>query len=123
MLAGSFLNAKACAQAALRLGKPVMIICAGTQDTFSLEDGLCAGMIVSEIQQSTPSSIACNDFAKVMSWSYQHTAKHLEETLLQCENGVRLTQLGYKEDVVYCTNINHSTIVPSLHNQIMIALT
>lgn len=122
VLAGSFLNAKACARAAIQLGREVMIICAGTQDKFSLEDGLCAGLIIAEIEQMAYAGIMINDFARAMSWSYIHKAGQLENAMLQCENGVRLTQLGYKEDVVYCTNVNKSDIVPSLNNHIMTAL-
>lgn len=119
VLAGSFLNAEACAHAAIALGREVLIICAGTQDQFSLEDGLCAGMIVAEIRRAADTEPVLNDFAKAMYWSYLHNEHNLEDALLQCENGTRLTQLGHLEDVLYCSRTNQTSTVPSLYNQIM----
>lgn len=127
VMAGSFLNAQACAKAAMQLGRDTMIICAGTQDKFSMEDGLCAGLIAAELdriaaEQLFSPPLIFNDFAKAMHWSYMHQAGNLKDALLHCENGARLTKLGYREDVLYCTNVNQSGIVPVLKDRVMTAL-
>jgi len=43
---GSFINAGAVCYQAKRFGKDILIICAGTDGLFSLEDALCAGLLV-----------------------------------------------------------------------------
>ena len=49
VLAGAIINGRASAAAAIDLKRDTVIVCAGTQDVFSLEDGLCAGFILDEI--------------------------------------------------------------------------
>ncbi|WP_281886645.1 2-phosphosulfolactate phosphatase [Paenibacillus sp. YYML68] len=51
VLIGGLLNAEACAREAARLSHEIVIVCAGTQDVFALEDGLCAGLLVEELMK------------------------------------------------------------------------
>ncbi|WKL02819.1 2-phosphosulfolactate phosphatase [Paenibacillus amylolyticus] len=49
VFAGSFLNVQAVAAALCELQRDVLLLCAGNQDEFALEDGLCAGCIIDEL--------------------------------------------------------------------------
>ncbi|WP_199620159.1 2-phosphosulfolactate phosphatase [Paenibacillus alkalitolerans] len=114
VFAGSMLNASACAKAALRLRRDVVLLCAGTQDVFALEDGLCAGLITRELIQASGRELEMNDFAAAMAAAYAHIEHRLEEALLSCDGGVRLSQLGFADDVLYCSRVNCFDIVPVL---------
>jgi 2-phosphosulfolactate phosphatase len=115
VLAGSLLNAGACARAAIQLKRDVVLLCAGTQDTFALEDGLCAGMIVKELRGLLQEDLIIDDFATAMEGAFHFYSERLEDTLLACESGVRLTGLGQRIDVAYCAQQNTHTLVPILH--------
>lgn len=114
VFAGSMLNAAACAKAAWKLKRDVVLLCSGTQDAFALEDGLCAGLIVHEIRKATGEAVQASDFASAMADAYAFNAGRLEEALLECDNGVRLTGIGFGEDVRYCAQVNRFDIVPVL---------
>ncbi|MNI12575.1 putative 2-phosphosulfolactate phosphatase [compost metagenome] len=117
VLAGALINGKACAQVAALLRRDIVILCAGTQDTFSLEDGLCAGQLVHECEQLLGDvELKINDFGLAMQGSYLYAQSNIESTLLNCTNGKKLSKLGFRQDVEYCAQLNCTDMVPTLHN-------
>ncbi|HEY0828169.1 MAG TPA: 2-phosphosulfolactate phosphatase [Bacilli bacterium] len=120
VIAGSMLNAAVCAQAALQFKKDILLVCAGTLDHFCLEDGLCAGLIINELLYRSSTSLELNDFAVSMHLAYKQAKDHLVETMLQCSNGLRLTRLGFREDVIYCSQIDQIQLVPILESGMMV---
>ncbi|MDF2921993.1 MAG: 2-phosphosulfolactate phosphatase [Paenibacillaceae bacterium] len=121
VFACSLLNVAACAEAALAAGRDICILCAGTQDAFAHEDGLCAGMAVDELQRAAGGAVECNDFGLAMHAAYSHSRDHLGEALLASANGKRLVKLGYRADVEYCGRTNLLELVPVLHNGLLVA--
>lgn len=124
VLAGALLNGKACASAAADLRRDVVILCAGTQDVFSLEDGLCAGLLVEEcILWLGEKQVSVNDFGLAMHGCYLQAQSDMLETMLQCANGKRLSKMGFREDVEFCSGINQTSMVPILHRDVMVPYT
>ncbi|GCL70600.1 2-phosphosulfolactate phosphatase [Paenibacillus naphthalenovorans] len=120
ILAGSLLNASSCAVKALQLQKEIALLCAGTHDVFSLEDGLCAGLLADELVRLTGGGCEVNDLGLAMMHAYRQTHDRLPETILSCSNGKRLIRLGYKEDVLYCSQVNRIQAVPQFHDGAMV---
>jgi 2-phosphosulfolactate phosphatase len=121
VIACSFLNITAAAEATLGIGKDVYILCAGTQDVFSLEDGLCAGLAVEELSRLAGASIACNDLGLALQNAVNHSRGSLKEVLLASSNGKRLTKLGFRADVEYCSLVNVYPLVPVMHNGLLVS--
>ena len=119
ILTGSMLNARACAKACLELKRDVVLVCAGTQDQFSLEDGLCAGFIIHELESLYDDHIQSDDMGTMLHWAYLQAQNDIEGALLACENGRTLSQLGFQEDVIYCAQANRYDAVPILHGQVL----
>ena len=123
ILCASFLNAKRCAEAVLHFNRDTIIVSAGTYDKFSLEDSLCAGLIIEEIGSiAAGKSFELNDFAKAMHAAYLHLQGSIETTLLECENGQKLKKLGYEDDVKFCSQLNLYPIAPILSDQTLVPL-
>lgn len=120
ILAGAFLNARACANAALELNQEIIILCAGTNDTFSWEDGLCAGLILHELLLLTNSTLQANDLGLCMLSSYLEVQTRLLPALLQSANGKKLCQLGFESDISYCASVNITDTVPIFTNGMLI---
>jgi 2-phosphosulfolactate phosphatase len=120
LLAGALLNGKACAEAAALLKRDVVILCAGTQDVFALEDGLCAGQLIEEITSLLSASlVSVGDFGIAMHSSYLQLKNDLPEVLLHSANGKRLSKLGFRSDVTYCAQKDITDLVPSFHGGIL----
>lgn len=122
VLAGAFLNSKACAEAAIAFKRDTVILCAGTQDVFSLEDGLCAGHILEELVLALGEKhIATNDFGLAMRGCYLQAQNRLYETLLSCTNGKKMCKSGFQGDVAACAQTNTTDQVPVLeHDHMML---
>ena len=109
-LIGSFLNANAvCAQAA-EYGKDILIVCAGTDGLFSLEDSLCAGLLVKILSERSGIVFTDSSYAAMLMYAAGEFA--LAETAIASRNGQRLRELNLVEDVEYCVKIDRVTLVP-----------
>lgn len=112
ILIGALLNAKACASMAASFHEEIVIICSGTQDVFALEDGLCAGAIIDELTRrdqtdaSPSAALTLNDFGLSMLYAYRNVQDRLEDALLASSNGKRLGKIGFKNDLIYCAQMN-----------------
>ncbi|TXK83412.1 2-phosphosulfolactate phosphatase [Paenibacillus sp. N3.4] len=123
VLAGALTNSKSCARVAIDFKKDVVIVCAGTQDVFSLEDGLCAGLILAEFRTMlSENEITMNDLGLVLHGFYLQSKDHILETLLSCTNGKKLSKSGFHTDVIYCARANSTEEVPILEGDQMILL-
>ncbi|MDR6549342.1 2-phosphosulfolactate phosphatase [Paenibacillus qinlingensis] len=121
VLAGALINAKAVAEAAIDLKRDTVIVCAGTQDVFSLEDGICAGLILDEIAAILgESQMMTNDFGLAMRGSYLEAKDRLLATLLACTNGKKMKKSGFLADVELCAKVNTTDCVPVLEHDQMV---
>ncbi|MCE5173201.1 2-phosphosulfolactate phosphatase [Paenibacillus profundus] len=121
VLAGAMINAAACANAAYKLRKDIALLCAGTQDTFAFEDGLCAGLILAELYRcgENVQEIVTNDYGSMMYSAYRFHENNMVQALMSSSGGKRLSKLGYAKDVDYCAQVNVNPLVPILENNIM----
>ena len=120
LLAGCMLNAPSCARTAIHFKRDISILCAGTQDQFSLEDGICAGYIIDEIMQHhMEEQPTLNDFALAMRAAYLNGQEQIVETILNSCNGKKLSKIGLEDDVRFCAKMDHFSVVPVLNGSIM----
>ena len=107
---GAFLNADSVCRKAAELQNDILIICAGTEKTFSLEDALCAGYMVNFLQEKYDTDYTDSSLAALM--LYNSAKNSLIETATQSKNGERLVRLNLYEDILYCFQQNITTLVP-----------
>ncbi len=123
VLAGCLLNAGACADAALALRKDIVLVCAGTQDAFALEDGLGAGAIIAALLERRDSRLplAMNDCSLSMLHAFERKQDRLHETLASGQTGVRLVKLGFAGDIAYCARLDTFPVCPVLKGRTIVA--
>ena len=109
-LIGAFLNATAVCQKAKQYEKDIIIVCAGTDGMFSLEDTLCAGLLVKLF--SAEGEIVVTDSARGAMLLYSAAKDGLLETAIHSRNGKRLYDMNRIEDIAYCCQIDTVHIVP-----------
>jgi 2-phosphosulfolactate phosphatase len=114
-LVGSFINADAVAEKALKAAKDqIEVVMAGVNGRFAIEDFLGAGSIISHLQSTCTldemamaSVLASQDFGK--------TKKAVHESL----SAANLRDLGFEKDVEFCLQLNTSDSVPVYRNGII----
>ena len=88
----------------------VVIVCAGTEGRFSLDDGLCAGMIIDLLKQQT--EVETDDLGLLLTHYYISNKTNLLGALSGCFHLKRLFTLGFYDDIRFCLETNCVTTVP-----------
>jgi len=92
----------------------IIIVCAGTEGRFSLDDGLCAGMLIELLKQKT--EVETDDLGLLVTQYYQQNKTNLLGALSGCFHLKRLFTLGFYDDIRFCLETNCVTTVPVVQN-------
>ncbi len=109
VLIGSFLNAGAVARA-LHGKKNIALVCSGTNNTFSMDDGMCAAMITDLLTKN--SNAVLSDFTLTLLKAYRTGKENLRTLLNGCYHLNLLIKNGFEKDVNYCLQTGKYSIVP-----------
>ena len=114
VLVACFLNGKAVADFLNSLNRDVIIVCAGTDGEPSLEDSVCAGMLLSMLNKepSRPAKDA------VLLWR-QHPDL-LKMMKQESSHGRRLVELGFERDLEFAAQKNSHNIIPFRHGDLIV---
>jgi 2-phosphosulfolactate phosphatase len=99
----SLLNLDAVAERLQELRPPWLVICAGCNGFFGVDDAIVAGALAEALEQ---------DHAFLHLW--RSVKKNLTETLLGSEAGRELARVGLAKDVPYCAQVSKLSVVPML---------
>ncbi len=111
LLAGSFLNARRVVEAVRAFGRDAVIVCAGQDDRISLEDTLCAGLLLYRLWDGEePERVT--DTAHIAYTQYLHDREDTAAALRRCDNARRLVTLGLEDDIEYCLQIDRLPVLP-----------
>ncbi len=116
VLIASLLNREAVAKAALALGGPVHIICAGEErgKRLALEDVIGAGAVVEAALRLRP-ALALGEGARLALMVFLAAQGDLEAALASTTHGSHLVSLGLGQDVRFCARLDVWQVVPRLH--------
>ena len=109
----SFLNIKSVSEKLLEYKKDVVIVCAGTNGKFSLDDTLCAGLIIKEMQKHT--EIQMNDVL-LAAVRISESHEDIKDILKGSTHYERLLSLGFEKDMEHIFSLNKYSIVPEYKN-------
>ena len=90
----------------------IVIVCAGTEGRFSMDDGLCTGMIIELLKQKT--EVELDDLGLLLNRFYNESKGNLLNALSGCYHLKRLFTLGFYDDIKFCLETNCVATVPVL---------
>jgi len=99
----SLLNLTATAEKLRALGAPWIVLCAGFEGDFGLDDAIVAGALAEALDE--PSSFTA---------LYRSVRGDLAATLLGSNAGQELVKIGLQNDVPFCAEIDRFALVPVL---------
>ena len=115
----SFLNLTAVARA-IGQAERLVVVCAGKEDRFSMDDALCAGVFLQEVLGEEPLSGAheLNDQSRaVLSLAQAHGPD--ESFLRASAAGAALVEVGLEEDLSVCAVRDRHTLVPEMQDRMI----
>jgi 2-phosphosulfolactate phosphatase len=110
---GSMLNGTAVAQKIADSKKDTTIICAGTDEKYSLDDILTMGYIVSRVRKLMPGQkLKMDDLCRASLYLYDSKKLRLMEALKDSRHYRALMAAGYYADIEYCMRPDVYDLVP-----------
>ncbi len=119
VVVASFVNytaAGAMLRAAARAGADVLLLCAGRDGHFSLEDAVCAGRFVKHITQRG-TKVALSDAALACLTLAKRFGDDLPRLFAQSEHGRALVEAGFGDDLAVCATLDAYSVVPIYHDR------
>ena len=118
VLAGCARNAEAVCWDAICSGKNIGIVCAGRNGEFSLEDTVCAGMLVEKLLALAPANGAeemeLTDGAMSAMALWHSFGPDITAVCQESTHGKILSGLGFDNDLFFCGEVDASSTVPVL---------
>lgn len=110
LVAASFLTAAAITRWLAARSEPVVFCCAGTEGRPSLEDDLCAGLIIERLAAGgEPLDLSQPAVAALTAWQ---AVTELGSALRQTQHGQTLIDLGFAADVDCAARLDAVDVVP-----------
>ncbi|MDX1547462.1 MAG: 2-phosphosulfolactate phosphatase [Rhodothermales bacterium] len=111
LLIGSFLNADRVVDFLRQADTDVVIVCAGRRNRVSLEDTLCAGLMLYRLWDGQVPGIV-SDTAYMAFTQYRNDQDHLQDVIRHSNHAQWLSAHGYDDDVAYCTQVDALPVLP-----------
>jgi 2-phosphosulfolactate phosphatase len=112
VLATCFMNLSAVGEA-ISKADDVMIVCAGKEDRFALDDTLCAGALIEKVVEGRESEVVLNDAGRValeLASAHSVSAEFLRSTAA----GAALEAVGLDKDLELCASLDRYSFVPMM---------
>jgi len=120
VLAASFLNLGSVVRSMVGSAEEVVLICAGKEDRFSLDDALCAGTLLRELVEADGASDppVLNDASRA-AFHLARTFDLHEELLRATAAGAALVEVGLGEDLALCAQLDRHELVPEMTDRMI----
>lgn len=109
---GTFLNMQALTEKLAALDE-LVVVCSGTNNNFSMDDALCASVIIDHISEKK--EVKLSDMALTIQKAFQDKSITYREQLRDSYHMNLLIRNGFEQDVNYCLRKNIFNIVPEMH--------
>ncbi|HEX7344363.1 MAG TPA: 2-phosphosulfolactate phosphatase [bacterium] len=111
-LISAFVNQSSVVDSLAAASDPIHIICAGKLGQFALEDAVCAGYILSELQARGSGRLELSDAATAALLLFQQFKDSLADLVAQSHHGRYLAGIGMEADLPFCAEVNRIPVLP-----------
>ena len=116
VLCASFLNLSAVVEQAA--GNDVVVVCAGKEDRFSLDDVVCGGHIIRRLRDGASAGVEFND-AALAACELAGRFEPSDAFFRQTAAGQALLEVGLETDLALCAAVDKHTIVPEMYDRMI----
>jgi 2-phosphosulfolactate phosphatase len=114
----AFNNLKALAKHLKKKNEDVIILCAGNNNFFCLEDSVCAGMLVSELIAGNKKN-ELNDASTSALTLFKSSGRDIFKMLCKTDHGQLLINNGFKDDLKACAELDVTDVIPSYAENVL----
>lgn len=114
----SFSNIAAIAKHLADLNQDFEILCAGRNNSFSLEDSVCAGKLITYIQE-LDDTLQLTDSANACVALNNTFGANILDMLKNSDHGKLLIEKGFSDDLAICSKINNTKVIPFFRENVV----
>ncbi len=118
---GSFVNASKVIEFIEEINSDFLLVCAGRANAFanfSLEDAVCAGMIVYELTQEKSPDLELTDSSRAALALYKTYGRSILKMLKETDHGRYLIEIGFLEDIKLSAQVDLYPVLPVLSGNV-----
>jgi len=112
IIIGSFLNLQAVCNYCIDYKGDILIICAGNEGKFSLEDAACAGMLIDSLKNVLSDACQEADSNLTAQLLYEKFNNSTLEILRKSQHGRYLESIDLEKELIFCSQLDYFHIVP-----------
>lgn len=109
-----FVNISIVAAFLKEMNTDFFVVCAGKNGMFSMEDSVCAGMLLHKLAPARGPHMELSDSALAALTLYKTLGKNIEKVVRSSEHGRYLTEIGYEDDLDVCAGVDTIPVLPKL---------
>ncbi|HEY0673413.1 MAG TPA: 2-phosphosulfolactate phosphatase [Longimicrobiales bacterium] len=108
----SYLNMSAAAAELAASGQPIVLLCAGRENRFSLDDALCAGSMVAALRGLAQERVRLNEAALAVAALERRYRTRLSAVIRRTGAARQIMEAGHTDDIAYCLTRDRHDVVP-----------
>jgi len=116
VLACGLVNISKAAEKLAGIDQDLIIVCSGREGGFSIEDTLCAGMLINRLNTKYGIDTELNDAASLALLLYQNNESNLLSAIAGGEHGRFLESIGFGDDVTTAVSVDSLPVLPVLRD-------
>jgi 2-phosphosulfolactate phosphatase len=122
LIVASFVNISTVVDFIKTENKDFLIVCAGRLNNlghFSMEDSVCAGMIIQKLSKIEGLELELTDAAQAALALQKAFGKSILKLLKSTEHGKLLTEIGLGDDLKVCAELDSVPVLPMLNGTVI----
>ncbi len=120
VICGALVNISKVAERIASTNYELAIVCAGQKGGFSIEDTICAGMLIHTLNVKHHIETELNDAGALALLLYRTNKTALAQVIQQGEHGRRLTSDGFADDVANAAVVDSIPVLPVLTDGLLV---
>lgn len=117
LVIGGFLNMGEVASFVRERPRDFVILCSGRNGGFSLEDTVCAGMLIARVAEDQ--DVVLSDSAVASMSLYRSMGRRILKMMRGSDHGKYLEEIGFGSDIRYCAGVDTVPAVPFLEGNVL----
>jgi 2-phosphosulfolactate phosphatase len=119
LVVASFVNLSAVTDLLLSLQSDFVIICAGHENRFCLEDALAAGKLLNRMATRHGGELILDDAGRAAVSLDRSLGKNLDRVLRTSEHGRFLAEIGFAADLDVCGAVDSVPVLPLMAGNVI----
>ena len=122
MAVASFVNLSKIVDYMKEINGDFWMVCAGKAmglGSFSLEDAVCAGMILDKLEKENSVSLELSDSSRAAQVLHKSLGRSILKMMKNSDHGRYLKEIGFEEDIKVCAAVDSIMVLPVLSSNVI----